>query len=388
MRPGPEHLQSDLSEALGAVAPSGTRAAGGPGERAALAWVAQRMSQGGRRVVVEGFVEVTSPAATAVLHLGLGLATAAVGLVLPGVAGLLGLGVFASAVAQVRGRHAWLRRLVPRGISYNVLTRVPAAGRRRATVLVVAHVDLPRRGPRLTQRRLLLPLVAGLALVLGQALDAVTLFPAVASALQLASVAVLGASLGVALFRHRVGPRADASTADAPLAALLASLERVAQRPLAGLECVFVATGCGEAHSGGVRALLEQHRHEWTPEDTLVVALTGLTGTRLAWGVSEGVLDRVAYRPTLPGVAERVARRAVFRDTQEVHVPTATGALLPTRLGHRAMSLTSDRPAPAGRRTRGPPPADLTEAAAAFLEAVLGELDADLGSVAAPRSAW
>lgn len=354
------------------------RLAGSAAEREAIALVARRLEAAGEAPVIEGFVEVTSAPLNFALHLILAAAGAALGWGWP----LLGLGLvgltLGSAVLQLRGRGRGLRWLIPRGASYNVVVRRPATSRRLGTLLVTAHLDIRRKGFRLTPRLVRLPLGLGLVLaiaLLGRVLGvAPTLLPWV----EVLSGVGLGVAGLVALMHHRLPTRKGRGAGDSGVAALEELSAALQERGLRHLEVGLVVTGCGEAHAGGLRALLEQHRHEWAQEDTHVVVLENLDQGRLVFGTGERLLDRLDYRHTLPSVAERVARQPAWRHVRGQLVEGFTGALVPTLSGIRSLVLTSVPHAVAGIES---PDVSIRDAAA-FGAELAWMLDQDLSELA------
>jgi len=160
---------------------------------------------------------------------------------------------------------------------------------------------------------------------------------------------VVGAGLSVgiggrgALVHHRRRAGGGPGRGDSGVAALEELAGALRDEPLRYLELGLVVAGCGEAHAGGLLALLEQHRHEWVQEETYVVVLEHLDQGRLVYGTGERLLDGVSYRSTLPALAERIARRPAWRHVRGQQVAGFTGALIPTLGGMRAVTLTAER---------------------------------------------
>ncbi len=354
------------------------RLAGSAAERDAIALVARRLEQAGECPVLEGFVEVTSAPLNFALHLFIAAGAAAVGWRWPLLGLVLVCGALYSGVLQLRGKGRGLRVLIPRGASYNVVVRRPPAERRLGTVLVTAHVDVRRRGFRLT-RRLVWPGLLG-GLVLGVALlgRSLGVAPGLLPWVEVLSGLALAGGGGLALFHHRTPTRKGPGSGDSGVAALEELSAALRDRELRHLELALVVTGCGEAHAGGLRALLEQHRHEWSREDTYVVVLESLEQGRLVFGTGEQLLDPVTYRHTLPALAERVARQPAWRHVRSAFVDGFTGALVPTLHGMRALVLTSETDDVAGVES---PQAAVREAAA-FGAELLWALDQDLTELA------
>lgn len=263
-----------------------------------LAQVASEFSDRGLAHRVEGFVAWPGPRADAALHVLL------VGLVLalsggtPAV-GLLGvLIVLGSSIGQRRGR-VLLRHLLPRRRSYNVVAR-RGSGRR---VIAVAFLDRPGTHDvaRWTRRLLLvgLGLAAGL-LALGWGGWTSPILPM----LQLGvggALALIGAGLLIPALRER-GPADDTG---------LDRLRALADGDHSGVELWLVVSGAGWPGLDGLRALEEQHRHEW-PGETQWLLLGGGEGAR-GW----------LARRRLPALAAEDALALIEREYDGADAPAA-----------------------------------------------------------------
>ncbi len=347
------------------------RLAGSAAERAAIDAVGRWFEARGEAVRYEGFVASTSPPLNAALHLWI----AALAALLGGVWAPAGLALLilalASAVRELRGDAPWLRRLLPRDSSYNLLVRRPASGRRLGTLVLAAQVDVPRRTWRLSRALVAAPLglAAGLALVL--ALESLGLgWFWLAPARWIAAVALAAGGLA-ALYQHGRPAREGPGPGDSGVAAVLEAGELLAAQPLEHLDLELVIAGSQEAHGGGIRALLRQERARWSPADTALIFVEDLGEGELVYGVGERLLTTAAYRPTLPALAERISRRRPWRGVGGAVLPRFTGALLPTRAGYRAMTVSGAPPSPAVS-----PPS--TRRCAAFLAELARVYDADL----------
>jgi acetylornithine deacetylase/succinyl-diaminopimelate desuccinylase-like protein len=246
-------LRADV-EALAAL----TRTSAGAGERAAAAWVAQRLREAGARdVAVEPYRGSPTYAWAYALYAAAGLVAARARKPLLALAALLAYELDASGRAQP------LRRLLPRGEGANVFARVPAAGARRATVALVAHHDAAHTGliwrARLTKlgaRPGSMPPDGALA-ALALALAAVPARVArgLAGALLAATVA---AQLDIARSPTVPGANDNASG----VAGVLELVRRLAADPLPGVEVLVAGVGCEESGMDGMRAWLDAHGEE------------------------------------------------------------------------------------------------------------------------------
>jgi hypothetical protein len=245
--------------------------------------------------------------------------------------------------ADQSGRCQWLRHLAPGGEGANVVGRVPAAGRRERTLVLVAHHDAAQTGfmwrhPWLSGGRLSADEVApfaagpelGLALVslgfrrLGRALLALALYGAVDVA---RSPTVPGAS--------------DNATG---VAAVLALVERFARSPLEGTEIVALFPGCEESGMGGMAAWMRSpDARRLDPARTLVLCLDTLGAGEPVVLAAEGPPRRQRYRPEDLALADRAAAEAGLPPPRRFTIGGWTDAVLALEAGLPAISLLSVR---------------------------------------------
>jgi hypothetical protein len=259
------------------------------------------------------------------------------------VAGLLGRRLLALAAlisfdADQSGRCQWLRHVVPGGEGANVVARVPAAGRRARTLVLVAHHDAAQTGlmwrhPWLTgiqfSRDVVPPFAGGpelgLALVaLGfRRLGAVQLALALYGALDVArSPTVPGAS--------------DNATG---VAAVLELVERFAREPLDGTEVVALIPGCEESGMGGMAAWIR--RQSLDPSRTLVLGLDTLGAGEPVVLAAEGPPRWKGCPPEKFTWADRGAARAGMAPPRRFTIGAWTDPVLALMAGLPAISLLS-----------------------------------------------
>ncbi len=197
------------------------------------------------------------------------------------------------------GRLQWLRRLLPAGEGTNVVGRLPAAGRRRRTLVLVAHHDAAQTGliwhPRLMAagdalaarggRRSSLALIPELAMLAG----ALTRRRApIRLLLGVAIAAVLEST------RNRAVPGAnDNATGVAGVLELAARLRD--DRP-DDVEVIVLIVGCEESGMGGMAAWLDRHGRTVDPRRTLVLGLDTVGSGEPVVLSAEGGLWPVRYR--------------------------------------------------------------------------------------------
>jgi hypothetical protein len=271
------------------------------------------------------------------LHFAAGLAAAALG------SRALALATLASFDAEYSGRRQWLARVMPAGEGANVVGRVPARGRRRRRLVLVAHVDaaqtgFPWRHPKLMGVGLRpdeVPSFAG-GPELGLALVALG-----GRRARLAGAALLATALGGALDVARSGTVPGASDNATGVAAVLALVERFAAEPLEGVEVVALLPGCEESGTGGMRAWLRSSRHDLDPGSSLVLGLDTLGGAEPVVLAAEGPPRRVRYRPEDLRLADRGAARAGIGAPRRFAVGGWTDPVLAVLAGLPAISLLS-----------------------------------------------
>ena len=250
-----EQLRADV-EALAGL----TRDSAGAGEREAAAWVRDRLAAAGAREArLEPYRGQATYAWSHLAHAALGLAATALG----GVRGAVLAGAtFASLDLEVSGRLQWVRRLLPAGEGANAVARVPAAGEKRATLVLLAHVDAAHTGllwrlikddakgaARRKRRRALAPLAAPL----GAAIALAPVAPRVARLALLANAAGL---LDIA--RSPTVPGANDNATG--VAAVIELTRRLAAEPLDGVDVLVVTPGAEESGMEGFAAFLAAHR--------------------------------------------------------------------------------------------------------------------------------
>jgi hypothetical protein len=329
-----------------------TRDSAGMGERASARWIARRLEEvGAADTRVEPFRYQATYAWAQGLHAAAGLAAVRLRGV-PGAA--LALGALVSLELEVSGRRQWLRRLLPSGEGANVVARLPAAGERRATVVLVAHHDAARTGfffrpaiseagaARRLRRRSIDPYVAPVAIpAFGLAAVGSLAAGRLGRVARRAAAVLLGAALAadMDIATERTVPGANDNATG--VAALLALADRFAVDPLPGLELVLVAPGCEESGMGGMAAWLSAHGDELDPATTLVLCLDTLgSGTPIVLE-AEGALRRHRYRTEDLELADAGARRAGVDPSERWRIGGWTDAILAVFAGLPTISLLS-----------------------------------------------
>jgi hypothetical protein len=193
-----------------------------------------------------------------------------------------------------------LSRLLSLADSQNVVASVPASGEEQRTLVLVSHLDSSRSGilfhPEVApQLRKLTTLISAAV-----AARAVRVF-------ERTSKAILVAGLALLAEREILGADVPGANDNASGVGVATALAReFALAPLEATRVVFLATGCEESGTGGMRAFLDAHRGEW--EDWLFLNLDGVGApATLRYLPREGILRIFGADPALIDVCEKTA---------------------------------------------------------------------------------
>ena len=219
------------------------------------------------------------------LHFGAGVVAAATG------SSVLALAALASFDAEFSGRRQWLARLLPTGEGANVVGRVPAAGERVRTLVLVAHHDAAQTGFVWRHRKLFGSDTASRA-----ALQEVAFLLAATRSRRARAVAagLLAFAAVTALDVARSPTVPGANDNATGVAAVLALVERFAAEPLPGTEVVALFPGSEESGMGGMRAWLDAAAPD--PSTTFVLGLDTLGSGNPVVLTAEGPPRPVRYR--------------------------------------------------------------------------------------------
>ncbi len=335
-------IRAEVETMAGAV-----RDSAGAGERASAARLASRLAAAGASDTrVESFRYQGTYGHAHALHAVAGLLAARLG---GARGGLLGLAALASLELEASGRRQWLRRLLPAEEGANVVGRLPAAGERRATLVLVAHHDAARTGlvwhpavaeagstRRLRTRRIdgfMWPTAAGLALAA---------MPWRAA--RIAGAALCAGSVAADLDVARGDTVPGASDNATGVAVVLDLVRALASERPAGLETLVVFPGCEESGMGGMAAFLRAHRAALDPERTLVLGLDTLGAGAPILAAAEGTILTHRYAEGDLALADRGAARAGHPIPQRWRIGGWTDPVLARFAGLPALSLLSIGP--------------------------------------------
>jgi hypothetical protein len=348
-----------LREVVTVLAPL-ERGAGSPGESAAAEWLARRLTDVGAPARVE---EVP-------FHDGYARQLVPLGFIgtLAGVAALTGRSrVRAGLVAALAGAltaddvdnrlRVWRRLIARPRMTTNVVAELgdPTAGR---ALVVLAHHDaapsglvfdqsfqrwLARRFPALIERaNTSLPLwwpIIGAPLL--SALGALTRRRALVAAGT--GLSLVTSALGADIARRRVVPGANDNLSGVAVLAGLA--QRLARRPVEGLQVILASCGAEEVLQGGVYDFVERHLRPLDPARTSVLNIDTVGSPRLVMLEGEGVLRMEEY----PGadfrdVIAATAAEAGIRLDRGQRSRTSTDSVIPARAGYPIATLVSYEP--------------------------------------------
>ena len=311
------------------------------GERASGEWVAGRLRESGAEdVELQSFRYQHTFAHAHACHCLAGVAAAAIG----GRAGrALASAALVSLELELSGRRQWVRRLLPAGEGTNVVARLPALGKRRLTLVLIAHHDAAHTG------LIWHPRVVGPSMRRAARTGRVPSFSAPLE-LALAAVALglrrLGGgllALGTALYldvaRGETVPGASDNATG--VAALLALVQRFAEAPLDDVEVVAVVPGCEESGMGGMAAWLRSADLE--PSRTLVLGLDTLGAGEPVVLRAEGPLLASRYREQDIALAERAAVRAALPPPRRFRIGGWSDPALALFAGLPVVSILSVR---------------------------------------------
>ncbi len=333
------------------------RIAGSESERQSQALLAGRLHDLGMDAVVSGCVAPPHLPVILTLHAGVFLAAAVLAVPFPVFAVVLTAVTLLSFWGELRNRPRLLQRLLLKRITGNMVAR-QRNRHARAHVVLVAHADAA------TSSVLFLPWVKRYTLhkeAHGKGLHPGSIV-LLAGVVQAVSTVLLWdegrlgvwplVAIGAACFVHagllvlaldwwRSPPVEGAIDNGSGMAVVLAASEALCEDPLEHCELWVVATGAREPEAEGMQGFVRQFGHLLEPDRTFVINVDDVGQGTLNVVVAEGRWERLAYRPTLPALAEQVALEDRFGDVPQIEVVGTTDAGPPTHAGYRAVTLTS-----------------------------------------------
>jgi hypothetical protein len=276
------------------------------GERRAAEWLVERFAELG----AEARIEAEPAHGTYWWPLGIGAALGGIG----ALATLRGRRLLGGALATIGAAgmasdyppgKRWLRRLLPKRTTYNVVCELGNRDAERTVVLIahhdaahaglVFHPALPKIADRLgviesadTSPPLMAPVVGGPVLAALGALTGRRLLTKIGAFLGFGSAAAM-AEIGL---RDAVPGANDNGTS---VVALLALAERLLAEPPGSVRVVLLSTGSEESFSEGMKAFGERHFPDLPRESTFFLCLEGLGSPHLLVLRGEGFLKMYEY---------------------------------------------------------------------------------------------
>lgn len=332
----PEDMVRDVA-ALAHLDRRTTRA----GERRSAELLAARLTEvGAAEVEVTEFRGQSSWVPTHLAHL---IGAVAASLV-PGVPGRsAALAIATSYELDVGGRSHWLRRVLPAGRGVSVSARVPANGRPRRTLVLIAHHDAAHNG--LVWHPKTVALNRSRSRRTGRSLPshAPVLVAMLATALPRVGVRraarLLLAGFGLAMIQSMRSPTTPGANDNATgVAAALELTRRLRAAPLADTEVIVLLPGGEEAGNVGMRAWARRQTR-FDPARTLAIGLDSLgSGEHLVVARREGLTGRMADRDI--ATAQRIAAQAGIA-LPAVDFANVCDTTVAKQIGMRAISLLS-----------------------------------------------
>jgi hypothetical protein len=328
-------------EALSAI----ERRATTEGERRSAEWVAEELGAAGAsesrisRYKAHSTWAVTL-AAHSLLVLGASLAG---GVISRAIAALAAV----SLEADATGRSSRLRKLLPgKRHGRNVQARIPAPGRQRRTVVVVAHHDAAHNGfvwypATVDAGRRLAAWTGTTPSYMGLPVMAMLAIAALPTLLQRVGQAVLGVSIAFAVQSAFSKTVPGANDNASGVAGLLELGRRLAADPIDGVEVILLSPGGEEAGGVGIAGWLKQEGANLDPATTLFVGLDSIGSGEPVVSVRESMTGR--YRKEDVQFVERAADRAGLARPRRVGLGAISDPLVARYGGFHSVSLLSWR---------------------------------------------
>ena len=322
------------------------------GERRAAEWVVERFNELG----AEARIEAEPAHGTYWWPLGIGAALGALG----GILGLRGRrllgGTLAGAAAAGMASDfppgkRWLRRLLPRRTTYNVVCELGPAEAER-TVVVIAHHDAAHSGlvfhpeiPNIADRLgmiertdtsppLMAPVVGGPVLAALGALTGRRLLTKLGVFLGVGSAAAM-TEIGL----RKVVPGANDN--GSAVVSLLALAVQLVERPPENLRVVLLSVGSEESFSEGIKAFGERHFPSLPKESTFFLCLESTGSPHLLVLRGEGFLKMREYPPRALALMDGLAEELEIPLWPNLRTRSGTDGLESSAAGYETAVIAS-----------------------------------------------
>lgn len=252
---------------------------------------------------------------------------------------------------ELGARKRWLRRLLPKQVTANVVGRLgdPDADR---TLVIVAHHDAAHSGiffdPRISEflgRRPTSPAPRDLPgpmlpIAVGPLLGA---FASLSGSRKLADLARLLCAGIIISFAHIASSRTVPGANDnlTGVATLLEVARSVADRPVPGLRLLLVSTGAEESLMEGMRAFAERHFGSLARERTQVLCVDCVGSPHLVLVEAEGMLEVHRYDDSFKDLIAGCAAEHGIRLIRGYTMRLGTDGYIALRRGVPAACLMS-----------------------------------------------
>jgi hypothetical protein len=330
-----------------------TRSSARAGERASAEWLLGRLGELGiGEAEIEPYRYQPTYALAHGLHNAAGIAASALG----GSRGaLLAAATLYSYEMEVSGAGQWLRRLLPGGDGANVVARVRAAGRRRATLVLVAHHDAANTGliwsqaavkaggARHMRRRRVDPFMAPIELSLCLAgLGSLLGRRGRTGRALAAGVLGLGSLADADVARNETVPGACDNASG--VAVCLDLLRALCAEPLPETDVLAAFTGSEEAGMGGMAAFLDRHGSALERQPAFVLGLDTLAAGTPVVCSAEGAMREQRYHERDIALVEEGAAIAAVTSPSRWRIGGWTDPVLALHRGLPCASVLSMGP--------------------------------------------
>lgn len=342
------------------------RVANSDDERRAQEILSETFGQLPLRTHYEPFSFNESLYANIALHFGVSVLGSLVGTRAPIAGGLLqGLAAYSYWSDSTRNGYL-LRRLLPWGQSQNLIATSPAkSGEPRLRVVLIGHADAAFTGwifnPEFMKRALNSPLPDNMRF-LDRMMEVATRSAATGAAFDLMRGLVKNRRLSVGghalrtlvaiapllvtamnlqiVIKNEVVPGANDNLTGCAVLPVLAS--RLLPHQPDDVEYVFVVAGSEETSLGGSDALARAHLADWSPENTVVLAVDTLSGGDIRFVEREGELQPLRISDKLRhALQDAISTDPRFRTIRGFDMPVGgTDAQPFARRGYHATAIT------------------------------------------------
>lgn len=251
----------------------------------------------------------------------------------------------------------WMRILLPKGDSQNVVGVIPPEDETKRRVVLSAHIDTHRTPIFYSSKtwQTLFSLLVGGAFA-SMALS--TLLYTLGAVFLWDWVRWIGlVAAGMEIFALLMSLHADftpfspgANDDGSGIGVSMALAERLSNEPLQHTQVWLAFTGCEEAASYGILNFIQQHRDN-LGKNALFIMNDQVAAGRLNYNLSEGLIIKHKTHPAALELARQAKRELQQIEVIEMHGISYTDATPATKLGCRAIILVANPPSDSGEST-------------------------------------